>query len=252
MYTLAVGALFKNESQALKEWIDHYLFHGVEHFYLIDDASTDNSVSILQEYIDKDIVSLYSASCEYYYGRQTDLYNKYILPHIKETEWLLMVDLDEFLWSPISIHLPDILKLCYHYGQIQVCHTLFGSNGHIEQPKSIVEGFTKRSSQQPTHEPIGNRKYFINTRFEFSSLVVHNAKFKDSKYDTDYNVFTCLGPDCFILNHYCCQSLNFWKEVKCTRGDSNHYAVRTEDHFKQMDINEVEDLRLLEQNRPIL
>ena len=42
MYKLSVGSIFKNESQGIKEWIEHYLNHGVEHFYLINDNSNDN------------------------------------------------------------------------------------------------------------------------------------------------------------------------------------------------------------------
>jgi hypothetical protein len=110
MYKLSVGALFKNEALVLKEWIEHYLFHGVEHFYLIDDASTDNSIDILQEYIDKGVVSLFQANWAHHPNRQCELYNHYILPHLKETKWLLMVDLDEFMWSPQSINLYDVLK----------------------------------------------------------------------------------------------------------------------------------------------
>ena len=30
---------------------------------------------------------------------------KCIYPHYKETEWLLLVDLDEFVWSPMNINL---------------------------------------------------------------------------------------------------------------------------------------------------
>ena len=45
-YKLSVGGVFKNEAHSIKEWIDHYLFHGADHFYLINDGSTDNTLSI--------------------------------------------------------------------------------------------------------------------------------------------------------------------------------------------------------------
>ena len=59
MYFLSVLAQFKNETMNLKVWIEHYLWQGVEHFYLIDNGSTDNPLSILQEYINRGIVSYY-------------------------------------------------------------------------------------------------------------------------------------------------------------------------------------------------
>ena len=41
MYRISVIAMFKNESMIIKDWIEHYLREGVEHFYLIDNGSTD-------------------------------------------------------------------------------------------------------------------------------------------------------------------------------------------------------------------
>jgi hypothetical protein len=43
---------------------------------------------------------------------------------------------------------------------------------------------------------------------------------------------------------------NFWKDIKCTRGDSDaYYNYRTEEYFKNFDINELDDYRLSEQNK---
>ena len=58
MYYLSVGAMFKNESHSMKEWLEHYILHGVDHFYLIDDGSTDSYMDILKEYIDRGLVTL--------------------------------------------------------------------------------------------------------------------------------------------------------------------------------------------------
>ena len=135
MYKLTVGAMFKNEAHCLLEWIEHYLFHGADHFWLINDGSTDNFMEILQPYIDKNIVTLFESNEPYYLGRQRNLYNRYFLPNFQETEWLLIVDLDEFVWSPMDVNIRNILDQAGHLGQIQVRTTLFGSNDHIKQPR---------------------------------------------------------------------------------------------------------------------
>lgn len=245
-YKLSVGALFKNESHCIKEWIEHYRHHNVSHFYLIDDSSTDNSVEILDSYIKMGIVTLFNGNnWPYYLGRQRDMYNQFIFPLIHETKWLLICDLDEFMWTNQSLHLTYMLDQCENLAQIQVEQTLFGSNGHIEQPKSLVASFTKRA-QRPT---LGNRKYFINTSFKFTSLNIHHATFEDIEYEK--NKFICLGSPYFILNHYNCQSLDFWKNVKCTRGDGDNFRVRCENDFKELDINEFVDTELYEQNKDI-
>jgi hypothetical protein len=255
LYTLSVGAMFKNEEHAIVEWIEHYLYHGVQHFYLINDGSTDTSIMKLQPYIDKGLITLFNVDCKYYLGRQMDLYNTHILPHLKESHWLLMVDLDEFVWSSKSIILYDILKDSYHLGQIQVRASLFYSNGHTKQPKSIVEGFTKRDIETPVPKDkinIPGLKYFINSNYEFSSLNVHHAKFLNVNHDK--SIFIKVDPEWFCLNHYICQSREFWNSVKCTRGDSDNYTKRTPEDFDKLHESkeEVEDTDLLEQNRPLL
>lgn len=248
MYTLSVGAVFKNEAHCMKEWIEHYLFHGVDHFYLINDNSTDSSVEILQPYIKRGVVDLFEGGLPIYSGRQRDMYTIHILPRISETKWLLMVDLDEFMWSPMNVNMKDTLKLCSRIKQIQVGETRFGSNGHDDQPKSLVAGFTKRESKPPTDRPF---KYFIQCDVQYESIGVHIAKFTDHSFYAQ-ETFILVNPECFTLNHYNCQSRTFWTTVKMTRGDADNWKVRTMELFDELDLNEVEDTRLLEQNASLL
>ena len=245
-YYLSVGAMFKNESHSIDEWIRHYLHHGVDHFYLINDSSTDNSREILKQYIDKGLITLFEPDEPYYLGRQRNMYNRYILPLIKETKWLLMIDLDEYIWSPMDINMCNILKVCEDLGQIQMRQNIFGSNGHIKQPKFLVPSFTKRRADNEKDRKL---KYFVNSSYEFSSLNLHYADFKDHPdYITDRTKCMLINSEYFIMNHYCCQSLEFWNDVKCTRGDGDHYLVRTMEHFKENDINETDDFDLYKQN----
>lgn len=255
-YTLSVAGIFKNESHALKEWIEHYLFHGAEHFYLIDDKSTDNFMSILSPYIEKGIVDLFKTEEDEYCGRQGIIYTSILKSRLHETEWLLICDLDEFVWSPREINLYNILKHLisqWHYSQIQFEHSLYGSNGHIEQPKSIVASFTKRANDEP-YKKEGNLKYFLNTKYLINRFFVHYAELTNEK---DKEGFIRLDPSWFTLNHYRYQSRNFWENVKCTRGDADIYRERKPidfdvDYYTRENINQVTDTRLFEQNKPLL
>ena len=244
MYKFSVGAIFRNESHGIKEWIEHYLLHGAEHFYLINDESNDNTVETIQPYIDANIVTLFNPTWPRYLGRQRDMYTKYILPHLKESKWLLMADIDEYMWSQIDINLCKPLEQCVNLGQVQVRETLFGSNGHIEQPAKIVESFTKCATMR------NSTKYFVNSDYEFTHLNVHHATFLNKEHEQ--NNFLILGDEYFILNHYCCQSFNFWRDVKCTRNDSDSYRTRLIEDFVGLDFDQMEDLRLAIQNNPPL
>jgi hypothetical protein len=243
-YYFSVGAIFKNESHSIKEWIEHYLHHGADHFYLINDNSTDNSLEVIQKYIDNNLITLFTVNEPYYLGRQHNLYNRHILPLIKETKWLLMVDLDEYVWSQLDINLKNVLKPCEYLGQIQIRQKLFGSNGHISQPKQIVKEFTKRSFD--IHE---QQKYIVNSSYDFSSLNIHYADFYTNKDDIkDITKCMLINTEYFVNNHYCCQSQDFWNNVKCTRGDADNYLIRKPLDFHNYDINDVEDLGLYNQN----
>jgi hypothetical protein len=249
MHFLSVGAVFRNESNSIVEWIKHYLHHGVEHFYLINDNSDDDTVLKIQEYIDKGVITLYHAKEEYYLGRQRNVYNRFLLPHMqqKDTQWLLVVDLDEYVWSPRAIDLRDVLRTdCKYLGQIQMQQYVYGSNGHIKQPESIVKYFTKRA-----HHTIYCLKYFINSDFEFTSINIHHADFAVEANKKDESVFIIINTDYFLFNHYSCQSVEFWDNVKCTRGDGDAYLTRTIDNFNALNCNDVEDLGLWEQNKDI-
>ena len=48
-YYFSIASMFKNESWGLKEWIDHNRFHGVDHIYLINDFSEDNTFDKAKE-----------------------------------------------------------------------------------------------------------------------------------------------------------------------------------------------------------
>ena len=68
----------------------------------------------------------------------------------------------------------------------------------------------------------------------------------------DANVFIMIPAEWFVYNHYNCQSVEFWRDVKCIRGDSNAYRQRTMKDFDELDCNEIEDLRLWDQNKDIV
>ncbi len=244
MYYLTIGAMMKNEAHGIQEWLDHYFAEGVDHVYLIDDGSTDDTLTKVAPYVEKGQVTVIHGEASLFLGRQRYMYNTYLLPRLPETTWMWILDTDEYLWSPAYPTLAELMRNVHGCGQVQVNHTLFGSNGHQEQPSSIIAGFTRRSACQPS-EPKQNLKYAVHSSYSFSSLNVHHAEFSDSSH-YEYPHFMSLGPDFLIMNHYSCQSRDTWSSVKMTRGDADHYMTRGWSDFDEIDLNEVEDTRLLE------
>ena len=148
---LSILAIFRNEEHVLDEFIQHHIKQGVDHFYLIDNDSDDSSREILKKYD-----SIVTIRDEKIFGNrdpdeevkviraQYRGYNKFI-PHIN-TKWLLPIDLDEFMYarngySTIKEYLKKNGK---SVDQILVRPKQFTSGGLIKQPKSVIDGFTKR------------------------------------------------------------------------------------------------------------
>lgn len=254
MHFFSVGAIFRNEAHCIEEWIEHYLHHGADHFYLIDDDSTDDSVALLMPYLDN--ITLYHSTepQPHPLGFQRNSYNRYILPHVarRETQWILMCDLDEFAYSPLHGSIPEFLRQGSHLAQIQVRPTLFGSNGHDTQPSSLVQGFTWRTALAPS--PSGGYKYFVNSMCcSYESLNIHHATPSDPLY-LEPQYFIIVDPPHIRLNHYICQSREFWIQVKCSRGDADGYLQRDMELFQHYDkdSNETEDTELASLNRHLM
>ena len=57
-YNVSICAVFKNEAMYLREWIEFNHLVGVEHFYLYNNNSDDDYVSVLKPYVKNGMVTL--------------------------------------------------------------------------------------------------------------------------------------------------------------------------------------------------
>jgi len=228
MYYVSVLAIFKNETANLKVWLDHYIWQGVEHFYLIDNGSTDNPMAILNDYIDKGYVT-YSYGTKKHYQQQyyKDTFDNEKLK--ENTKWLVVCDLDEFYFGT-SHKLSTVLKGLEHYNLIYSCWLMFGSDGLIEQPPDIRKSITHRE-EIIKHK---DSKYIFQTSAipNSSHIWIHGLV---NYYDDEHT----LREDTLIhLNHYAIQSLEFFQKIKMTRGAADFAEgeyVRNMDYFHEYD-----------------
>lgn len=260
-YELSVAAIFKNESLNLKEWIDHYFFHGIDHIYLIDDNSSDSYLEVLSPYVEKKLITLFKNDVPKFHNRQQAIYDKFILPKIKDSKWTIICDLDEFWYSPKEIDLKKIINKYNQYEVIYANWAMFNSNGNIKHPKSIVQSCTLRHELDGEMMCLINgsfipsktasQKYIINGDAKINGLWVHNPIGDFSSTNASY-----LGQEDYdlIINHYTTQSIEFWENVKIPRGDvNNHHPDNARDweYFKFLDIGNIEDTTLANQNKNI-
>ena len=225
MHYLSILAIMKNESMNLKLWVDHYIWQGVDHFYIIDNNSDDTSVQIIEDLINNGYpITLHKLFEQH---KQVEHY-KYVYDkeNLQEkTKWLILADLDEFFYCNNS-KISNELKHFEDYDYITSKWRMFGSNNNIEHPEDIRTSLTKRVEELSI---LG--KYIFQTKNIYSeSLNVHDL-------NDGYNNKIVLS-EIFRLNHYPIQSKEFFKKVKMTRGDVHYEAnVRDWDYFDAFNQN---------------
>jgi len=268
MNNLTVAAIFKNESHILREWIEHYLREGVDAFLLVDNGSTDNPLRILEPYIESRIVELVTDSRRH---RQAELYNEHFLEKCRMSSWVMIVDLDEFVYARKGYRtIPDYLHtLDQSVGEIYIPWKNFGSSGFITQPQSVVSSFTHRADyddRQSNATIDGNRVLCkgivrgrtlkrmkahcsITKRRMFSKLAHITSDGLAASVHSNFQYISeeTLENSALHLNHYVIQSMEWFQQVKMTRGDassSKNEDIRTLAYFKKFDVNDVIDREL--------
>ena len=210
MYYLSTLSIFKNETLNLKMWIEHYLWQGVEHLYLIDNGSTDNPLQILQEYIDKGCVTYYYNDKKFV---QAEHY-RYVFDTYKlkeETFWLAICDLDEFFYG-VDKKLAIKLKTLEYFNVIYCNWLMFGSDKLINHPADIRISNTHREKKLNKYT-----KYIFKTGIirDSSQIQIHKLREINDKRRVR------IANKLIRLNHYQLQSLEYFTKVKMTRGDVN-------------------------------
>jgi len=229
---LACLAIFKNETLNLRIWLEHYLWQGVEHFYLIDNGSTDGPVGgVLQPYMDRGLVT-YEFRPEPHVQPQhyAHMYRAHRIAD--RAEWLLVCDLDEFMFAP-EHNLAGRLRWWDQLGvdAVYVHWLMFGSaEFHTDTERAglglddttghprDVRLLTRR---QAAHH--ADHKYVVRTRIVRDPRQIWIHRVLDHA-PGDRIAFDDTG---LRLHHYQTQSRFYFGRVKATRGDADGFLADT-------------------------
>jgi len=250
MHKLSVLTMFKNESLIIEEWIQHYLKEGVDHFYFIDNGSDDDYETKIAKYKDK--ITLVKDPRRFKKNTQSLLYNHHYLNIVKkETEWLIVCDIDEYFYIANDMTLIDFFNSDVQQDIIWVPWRLFGTK-YIDTPKSLIESLLIRKKDQELGRvendfwsvdgagtTSGYGKSIIKTE-KIERLGVHICTMETNATGIKLDL-----NDKLRLNHYKLISESYYKNNKCVRGggDSGHCHVYTMDYFHKVNKSylEIED-----------
>jgi hypothetical protein len=141
---LAVCTMYRNHARYLREWIEFHRLVGAERFFLYNNLSEDDHREVLDPYIDAGLVTLHDWPLD---PGLRQAFDHCIQEHREDARWIAFIDIDEFLFSPLGVPLPEVLSDYEDAPGVAVSWMVFGTSGHEEPPAGLVtENYTFRAN----------------------------------------------------------------------------------------------------------
>ena len=261
-YFLTMAANVRNEGKYLKEWINYHIYQGVEHFYINNDESTDDTLSILIPYIEKGIVTVYEGLRKNGV-LQSEFYDQIINEKKNETEWCCFFDIDEFYQGNLPLR-TFLYLLDYETIAVELFWKLFG-DAHLENYEDdyVIKRFNMHCDKslgatrhiksicrlERTKKTSGCPHIFI---YESGKIIHSNLKeVQDIPLELRVNTLEPVWENCW-LNHYYCKTKEEYQE-KIAKGSAatgrekkyafdNHNKNDIEDNSMKIYVNYIEKI----------
>lgn len=254
MHELSILATLKNEGPYLLEWIAYHQLVGVDHFYLYDNESTDDSAEILTALAKLGIVTYKFWPSQPGLNKQVSAYEDFLAsPQVRDTRWLAIVDGDEFI---VPIEGGDLKAILKHYdgiGGVGFNWRVFGSAGEqVRGDAPVMARFARASS--PDHPANRHLKSIVHPTL-VRAPNVHMCEMQEGHRivdeggaEVDYlrkGYHNRIVSEKVRINHYFTKSREEWN-AKRARGRAavvpgDPDSIRSDSLFADMDLNDVED-----------
>ena len=154
-----VLATFRNQGRVLKEWLQHYAGQGAEHIILVDTGSTDAFQDSIQDFVTSGLASVYKDARGHQAKRE--VLNYYFTQYVVgKTDWVLVCDLDEFVFGTKRVPLAlELLEVPEDVGALYFRWVVFGSSGHESQPPSVLKALTMRVKYPDATPALARSRY---------------------------------------------------------------------------------------------
>ena len=135
MYYLSACLIAKNEGRYLPEWLCFHRLMGIEHFYIFDNNSTDNTLEILRPSIDAGWVTYIPWKA---HPGQLLAYDYAVKSFQNETKWMAFIDADEFLYGVETEDLKEVVSEFEEFSGLAAFWKIFGDSHHEKRPEGLV------------------------------------------------------------------------------------------------------------------
>ncbi|MBA2368554.1 MAG: glycosyltransferase family 92 protein [Candidatus Protochlamydia sp.] len=232
-YTLSIAAIFQDEATYMKEWIEYHQLVGVEYFFLYNNNSCDDYLSVLEPYIKKGVVELIQWPsikqegdwANFCYTVQTDAYDNALARSMNVTKWLALIDIDEFI-VPVNYEtVPQLLESKYsNVSGLCVNWQFYGTSGvdNIDKKYPMISQLVMK--MQPDDPSNRLCKTIVQPHYAKSWESPHYCLYQDGCYAVDAKFRKCpkaitktVEIDEIRLNHYWTRDEHYFNSRKIAR-----------------------------------
>ena len=180
---LAACTIYRNDAAYLAEWIEFHRLVGVERFFLYDNGSTDDHREALGGYLAEGVATVHEWSTPFlgHNGRPRAIMTAFehcVSAHRQDARWIAFLDVDEFLFAPEGMPLPEVLRDYEEFPGVVVNRAEFGSSGHVTKPEGlVVESYVHRRPVRPDDE--SPHKSIVDPSRVARCLCAHSFVYRD-------------------------------------------------------------------------
>ena len=254
---LGVCTIQRDRGKWLVEWVAFHYIIGIRKFYIYLHKCTDNSEQVI-----KNLQKSFDISCftipDETSRPQLVCYQHAYQQFGHQIDWMSFIDGDEFLFPTRAELLCEVMEE-FQYKKLSalgVWWACYGSSGHINEPNGlIIENYQHRPplnfpdnshiksivrGHQGSNLSVGPNAHIFNTIFGTKD---------ENMRDIEFGFVPALNPtyDKLRINHYVCQSLQYFKEFKQNSGaaDAGPLAIRPDEWWIKHDRNDEKDNSIL-------
>jgi hypothetical protein len=248
MMVIGITSIQQNRRPWIIEWIAFHLIVGFGKIIIYSHKSTDGMDEALTR------LSGHYPILAYRLGDverpQLAAYRHSWDNHANSVDWMAFIDGDEFLFPTKAPTIAEGLSSfdTKPLSALAVYWKIYGSNGHVTDPGGLLlQKFPRHSGFD--YDDNGHVKSIVKGREAIDGYTSHVFRTQKGTFDENMRevVFgkTNFTPtyEHFRINHYMCQSWEFFKNYKQHSGapDINPLMVRPDSWFYYADRNECDD-----------
>jgi Glycosyl transferase family 2 len=244
----AITSIQQNRRPWIVEWIAFHLMIGFGRIIIYSHKSTDGMDEVLTRLGTRyPIIAYRLGEIE---RPQLEAYKHSWGQHRDSVDWMAFLDGDEFLFPTQTDNITEALApfSTMPLSALAVYWRIYGSNGHIDDPGGLLmEKFPRHSRDD--HDENKHIKSIVKGREIIDGYASHMFQTRTGTFDENMREVTSGKTDCvptyahFRINHYACQSWDFFKRYKQHSGsaDASPLSVRPDSWFHRLDNNECDD-----------